>query len=101
MAGTSPRPAMRSTTARPSANWRSRLAVMSALYGCPAAQEQGPKTLIGSPVLLGGEPLEGLYRHHAGEHGPEDFYRRLGFHPTGEYNEGETVAECVLRCRTG
>jgi len=34
--------------------------------------------------------------YHAGEHGPEDFYRRLGFHPTGEYNEGETVAERIL-----
>ena len=32
----------------------------------------------------------------AGQHGPEDFYRRLGFHPTGEYNEGETVAERLL-----
>ena len=34
--------------------------------------------------------------YHAGEHGPEGFYRRLGFHPTGEYNEGETVAERIL-----
>ena len=34
--------------------------------------------------------------YHAGPHGPEEFYRRLGFHPTGEYNEGETVAERLL-----
>jgi diamine N-acetyltransferase len=34
--------------------------------------------------------------YHAGEHGPEEFYRRLGFHPTGEYNDGETVAERIL-----
>ena len=34
--------------------------------------------------------------YHAGQHGPEAFYRRLGFHPTGEYNEGETVAERLL-----
>jgi diamine N-acetyltransferase len=34
--------------------------------------------------------------YHAGLHGPEEFYRRLGFHPTGEYNEGETVAERLL-----
>jgi len=34
--------------------------------------------------------------HHAGPHGPEAFYGRLGFHPTGEYNEGETVAERLL-----
>lgn len=34
--------------------------------------------------------------YHAGEHGPEGFYRRLGFHPTGEYNEGEAVAELFL-----
>jgi diamine N-acetyltransferase len=34
--------------------------------------------------------------YHAGPHGPEDFYRRLGFHPTGEYNEGEAVAERML-----
>lgn len=31
--------------------------------------------------------------YHAGQHGPEAFYERLGFRPTGEYNEGETVAE--------
>jgi diamine N-acetyltransferase len=31
--------------------------------------------------------------YHEGRHGPEAFYRRLGFHPTGEYNQGETVAE--------
>jgi len=34
--------------------------------------------------------------YHAGQHGPEAFYGRLGFHPTGEYNEGETVAERLL-----
>jgi diamine N-acetyltransferase len=34
--------------------------------------------------------------YHAREQGPEGFYRRLGFHPTGEYNEGETVAERIL-----
>jgi diamine N-acetyltransferase len=31
--------------------------------------------------------------YHAGQHGPEGFYQRLGFRPTGEYNAGETVAE--------
>ena len=31
--------------------------------------------------------------YHAGKQGPEDFYRRLGFHATGESNQGETVAE--------
>jgi diamine N-acetyltransferase len=34
--------------------------------------------------------------YHAGEHGPEDFYKRLGFQPTGEHNEGEAVAERIL-----
>jgi diamine N-acetyltransferase len=34
--------------------------------------------------------------YHAGEHGPEDFYKRLGFQPTGEYNEGEAVAERIF-----
>ena len=34
--------------------------------------------------------------YHAGEHGPEEFYRRLGFHPTGAYNQGETIAERLL-----
>jgi diamine N-acetyltransferase len=34
--------------------------------------------------------------YHAGQHGPEAFYRRLGFRPTGECNEGETVAERLL-----
>jgi diamine N-acetyltransferase len=34
--------------------------------------------------------------YHAGHHGPEDFYRRLGFHPTGRYNHGEAIAERLL-----
>lgn len=34
--------------------------------------------------------------YHEGEHGPEQFYRRLGFHPTGEYNQGEAAAERIL-----
>lgn len=34
--------------------------------------------------------------YHPGPHGPEGFYQRLGFHPTGEYNEGEAVAERIL-----
>jgi len=34
--------------------------------------------------------------YHAGQHGPEDFYRRLGFHPTGRYNQGEAIAERLL-----
>lgn len=37
--------------------------------------------------------------YHAGQHGPEAFYRRLGFHSTGEFNEGETVAERFLAAR--
>jgi SLT domain-containing protein len=31
--------------------------------------------------------------YHPYQHGPEGFYRRLGFWPTGEYNEDEVVAE--------
>lgn len=34
--------------------------------------------------------------YHPYEHGPEGFYRRLGFHPTGEYHEDEVVAERIL-----
>jgi diamine N-acetyltransferase len=34
--------------------------------------------------------------YHPYQHGPEGFYRRLGFHPTGEYNEDEVVAERVF-----
>jgi len=34
--------------------------------------------------------------YHAGPGGPEMFYQRLGFRPTGEHNEGETVAERQL-----
>jgi diamine N-acetyltransferase len=34
--------------------------------------------------------------YHAGPGGPEVFYERLGFHPTGEYNQGETIAERLL-----
>ncbi len=50
---------------------------------------------------LGQEAVRRGYRrltvsYHAGQHGPEAFYERLGFHPTGEYNEGETVAERLL-----
>ena len=39
--------------------------------------------------------------YHAGGHGPEHFYRRVGFHPTGEYHAGETVAERVLLASGG
>lgn len=31
-----------------------------------------------------------------GEGGPEQFYQRLGFHPTGEFSDGEVVAERPL-----
>jgi diamine N-acetyltransferase len=34
--------------------------------------------------------------YHPGENGPEGFYRRLGFRPTGDINQGEVVAECLL-----
>jgi diamine N-acetyltransferase len=34
--------------------------------------------------------------YHPYEHGPEGFYRRLGFLPTGEYNEDEVVAERIF-----
>jgi len=34
--------------------------------------------------------------YHPVEHGPERFYQRLGFRPTGEYNQGEVVAERIL-----
>jgi diamine N-acetyltransferase len=34
--------------------------------------------------------------YHAGEHGPEGFYQRLGFHPTGEMIQDEVVAERLL-----
>ncbi len=34
--------------------------------------------------------------YHPVEHGPEGFYQSLGFHPTGEHNQGEVVAERIL-----
>jgi diamine N-acetyltransferase len=34
--------------------------------------------------------------YHPYPHGPEGFYRRLGFHPTGEYNDDEVVAERIF-----
>jgi len=34
--------------------------------------------------------------YHAGPGGPEVFYERLGFRPTGEYNQGDTIAERLL-----
>jgi diamine N-acetyltransferase len=42
----------------------------------------------------------GQYRlavsYHPYANGPEGFYKRLGFRPTGEYNQGEVVAERLL-----
>ena len=34
--------------------------------------------------------------YHPFQHGPEGFYRRLDFHPTGEYIQDEVVAERIL-----
>jgi diamine N-acetyltransferase len=34
--------------------------------------------------------------YHLADNGPEPFYRRLGFRPTGEFIAGETVAELIL-----
>jgi diamine N-acetyltransferase len=34
--------------------------------------------------------------YHPYKHGPEVFYQRLGFQPTGQYNEDEVVAERIL-----
>jgi diamine N-acetyltransferase len=34
--------------------------------------------------------------YHPYPNGPEGFYRRLGFHPTGEYNDDEVVAERIF-----
>ena len=34
--------------------------------------------------------------YHPGENGPEGFYERLGFRPTGEHNQDEVVAERIL-----
>ena len=34
--------------------------------------------------------------YHPGASGPEGFYERLGFRPTGECNQGEVVAERLL-----
>jgi len=34
--------------------------------------------------------------YHPYQHGPEGFYRRLGFDPTGEHNDDEVVAERIF-----
>jgi diamine N-acetyltransferase len=34
--------------------------------------------------------------YHQDQNGPEGFYERLGFHPTGEYIQDEAVAERIL-----
>jgi diamine N-acetyltransferase len=34
--------------------------------------------------------------YHHERHGPEGFYQRLGFRPTGEFHEGEVIAVRVL-----
>jgi hypothetical protein len=37
-----------------------------------------------------------LTSHQPGEDGPGAFYRRLGFRPTGQVDQGETVVRLVL-----
>lgn len=37
-----------------------------------------------------------LTSHQPGEDGPGEFYRRLGFRPTGQVDQGETVVRLVL-----
>lgn len=39
--------------------------------------------------------------YHPYQHGPESFYRRLGFRPTGEHNQDEVVAERILSAGAG
>jgi diamine N-acetyltransferase len=38
--------------------------------------------------------------YHPYQHGPEGFYRHLGFHTTGEYNDDEVVAERIFSPET-
>jgi diamine N-acetyltransferase len=45
-------------------------------------------------VRRGQHRLTVSYNLH--ENGPEGFYQRLGFRPTGEHNQGEVVAERIL-----
>jgi diamine N-acetyltransferase len=49
---------------------------------CAEARHRGQRRLMVS------------WKQH--EHGPEGFYLRLGFRPTGEHNQGEVVAERIL-----
>jgi len=37
-----------------------------------------------------------MVSYHEGPQGPEGFYASLGFRPTGQYNEGELIAELLL-----
>lgn len=39
--------------------------------------------------------------YHEDHHGPEGFYARLGFRPTGERNQGEIIAERMLSAEPG
>lgn len=38
--------------------------------------------------------------YHPYQHGPEGFYQRLGFQPTGKYNQDEVIAERTLAADT-
>jgi diamine N-acetyltransferase len=49
---------------------------------CAEAERRGQRRLMVS------------WKQH--KHGPEGFYLRLGFRPTGECNQGEVVAERIL-----
>jgi diamine N-acetyltransferase len=50
--------------------------------------------LCAEAVRRGQQRLMVSWQQH--QHGPEGFYLGLGFHPTGERNRGEVVAERIL-----
>jgi diamine N-acetyltransferase len=52
------------------------------------------KGLCAEAVHRGQHRLMVSWKQH--EYGPEGFYLRLGFRPTGERNQGEVVAERIL-----
>jgi hypothetical protein len=58
----------------------------------------GPGDTAGQRALVYGrhDRIRARALYHEVQHGPAAFYRRLGFHPTGEQNHGETVAERTL-----
>jgi diamine N-acetyltransferase len=71
--------------------WRLNISGEQQGSGCGRFAVEG---LCQEAVRRGQHRVTVSYALH--ENGPEGFYQRLGFRPTGELNQGEVIAERVL-----